>query len=129
MFDGNKVIALFKAKGEKSKTFITAIFGASSHATPSYFKGKKSIDSDTLEKLAKHFNVPMESFFDNFPAPTGQTIVSNNHHNTFSIGQSPEVLQQTIKDLQGVVQDKNEMIDYLKKQNIQLIETFKISNN
>lgn len=79
-FNYAKLLDLHRKSGERMRDFTVDIFPEGSKLGISYFN-KDKISSDHLELICKHYNVPMDYFFDDMPHPapmTHSSIVSNN---------------------------------------------------
>ena len=102
---------------ESVRDFSTAIFGENSKLGPWYFTKRKSITTDVLEKLCKHFDVNPDVFFDFCDGININSVISDNKVGNININYDIKYLQTTIDHLNKVIRDKEEQIDFLKNQN------------
>jgi hypothetical protein len=127
-FSYQKLVQAHKASGEKSIDFAHAIFGPDSKLGPEYFKTKKSISTFHLERMCAHFKLPMNYFFDETPISVYNigNVVKNNGVGVgnVNINNDVEHLKETIKQLESVIEDKNEQIKWLKSQWDSVLKTF-----
>lgn len=120
-FNYKKLLELHKLSGERSIDFSRAIFGDNSSLGPTYFKGKTEINTRHLEKMVVHYNVPFDYFFDESQSPQSSNIGNIVSHNRLGVGNlninnDVKLLQQTITRLEKEISDKDEMINWLRRQ-------------
>lgn len=105
---GTQLDILFREKKIVQKKFAEKI--GVTEVTVSKWKSLRSIDAETLERIAQILNVPVEYFFDDVKY---QKVVSANHGSAASINGNA-VVRNVNRDKDNDC-DKNKEIEHLKQ--------------
>lgn len=128
-----KVEELHRKSGEKAIDFSRAIFGPKSKLGLQYFNGKDSISTKHLERLSRHFNVPLSYFFDDSCVMVTHigNVVKENKIGVGNLNTNQDVknLEETIKHLRETIADKNEQIQWLRGQLDAMVKSIGTSQN
>lgn len=123
-FNFEKLQALHKRSRHSQSEVMVDVFGYNNKEGLAYFKNRKDIKVDHLLKLAKHYHVSVYDLLDdddnyqfNFGTNDVDNVVQNNNIGVGNVNINNDVkhLKETIKQLNKVIEDKNNMIEWLKQ--------------
>jgi hypothetical protein len=131
MFNGKIIKKLLENNNQSYDDLSDYLYGPNG-GNISYLVARKSIRTDTLEKLADFFSVPTDVFFDRPVAGTGSSsVVGNNnnvgniHINENTLRLENKMLKQNLLDKERIIEAKEKEIEYLKRINDMAISAAK----
>lgn len=123
-FNFGKLKAIHDKSRELQSDVMVDVLGYAQKEGLNYFKVRKDIKVEQLVKLAKHYHVSIYDLLDDTDNemlsvnPTDvDNLVQNNNIGVGNVNINNDVkhLKETIKQLNKVIEDKNNMIEWLKQ--------------